>query len=323
MIRRWLSARRPLPSTSEDGPWRTAQLDRIPPVPGMLGPEELQFLYFSAQRHYTGAGDIVDAGAFLGASAAAMGAGLRDNPQVTNKTGRIYSYDFFEFGDYHQPYIGDRGLKPGDDTLPLFHEYTRSVRSHIIAKKGDICAQTWSGGDIEVLFVDFTQHWDHHEFVVRTFYPHLIPGRSLLIHQDFVFTVAYWLHIFMEHYARCFEWISPYIPNATAAWLVKSPLPREALKTPLNRKLPFAELLALLDRSRERYTEPLQRGVLACARGRMLLHGLGPDRASDYVKQLAAEYDDNEAIRHHIVVLASEIDLFRQKPWYRDDFFFH
>jgi hypothetical protein len=59
-----------------------------------------------------------------------------------------------------------------------------------------------------------------------------------VIHQDYVFTVAYWLHIFMEHYASCFEWISPYIPYATAAWVVKRSLPPDAVQTPLNRKLP-------------------------------------------------------------------------------------
>ena len=321
MLRKWFS-RRPSPSRFGGRPWKTAPLDRIPTVPGMLGPEELQFLYHSAQRHYTGAGEIVDAGAFLGGSAAAMGAGLRDNPNVAQKTRRIYSYDFFEFTDFHRPYIGGRGLEAGDDTLPLFREFTRTLERHITVTKGDICAQTWPDRNIEILFVDFTQHWDQHEFLVRTFYPHLIPGQSLVIHQDYVFTVCYWLHVFMEYYASCFEQISLYIPNATAAWTVRSPLPADAFRTPLNRKLPFAGLLALFDQSRERYTGPQQRAVLGCARGRMLLHGLGPDRASDYVAQLAAEHRDNEVILQHVDILASEIAAYRQRPWYRDDFFF-
>jgi hypothetical protein len=143
-----------------------------------------------------------------------------------------------------------------------------------------------------------------------------------VIHQDYVFTVAYWLHIFMEHYASCFEWISPYIPYATAAWVVKRSLPPDAVQTPLNRKLPFGELLALLDRSRERYTG-VPGGVLACARGRMLLHGLGPARATEYVAQLVAEYRDNEVILQHVRILAKEIEIYRQAPWYRNDFFFY
>jgi predicted O-methyltransferase YrrM len=87
---KWLS-RRPSPSLFGGSPWRTAPLDRIPVVPGMLGPEELQFLYLSAQKFFTGTGEIVDAGAFLGASAAALGAALRDNPRVTDKARRIHS----------------------------------------------------------------------------------------------------------------------------------------------------------------------------------------------------------------------------------------
>jgi hypothetical protein len=289
----------------------------------MLGAEELQFLYYCGQTWFTGAGEIVDAGAFLGSSAAALGAGLRDNERVAVKTRRIHSYDFFEWADFHQPFFEGRApLEPGQDTLPLFHQYTREFEPYIAVTKGDICAQRWPGRDVEILFVDFTRHWDDHEFLVRTFYPHLIPGRSMLIHQDYVFTVAHWLHIFMEYYADCFECVSPYIANATAAWVVKRRLPPEAFQTPLNRRLPFARLLELFDRSLARYQGRLQRGVLECARGRLLLHGRGADRASAYLADLATEYADTEAILQHVRILASEIESWRNRPWYPEDYFF-
>ena len=60
--------------------------------------------------------------------------------------------------------------------------------------------------------------------------------------------------------------------------------------------------------------------MLACARGRMLLHGLGPDRAAADVEQLAAEHRDNEVILRHVGDLASGIPVYRRRPWYRDDF---
>jgi hypothetical protein len=294
-------------STVFDGQrWKAVPLGRISSAPGMLGGEELQFLYFAAREFYSGSGEIVDAGAFLGASALALAAGLRDNPCIRNKAKRIFSYDFFEFDDFYRGYLPGNHLKRGDDTLPLFHDFTKRFRKQITAVKGDICGQSWPRRDVELLFVDFTQRWEHHEFVVRTFYANLIPGGSLLIHQDYVYTVCYWLHIFMEYYGDSFELVSPLILNGTAAWLYAKPLPPEAFQTPLNERLSFWELLELLDRSLAKYTGTAA-GVLRCARGRMLLHGLGPDRALAYVASLEREYAENPLVLHHVTVLADEI----------------
>src|SRR5262245_53964878 len=167
----------------------------------MLGGEELQFLYFVAREYYSGSGEIVDAGAFLGASARALGAGLRDNRRVDDKRRRIVSYDLFQFDDVHRVYVPDARLQPGDDTRPLFEAFVGDVREQIVTVRGDISRQSWpSERQIEILFVDFTQCWEHHESLVRNFYRAMVPGRSLLIHQDYVHTLCYWLHIFMEHY---------------------------------------------------------------------------------------------------------------------------
>ena len=235
-----------------------------PAPPGMLGGEERQFLYFAARDFYAGAGEIVDAGAFLGASAGALAAGLRDNPRVRDKFRRT-------------------------------------------AVKGDICGVSWPERDIEILFVDFTHHWRHHEAVARSFYRHMMPGRSLLIHQDYVYTLCYWLHIFMEFYRDSFDLVSPLILNGTAAWIYTRPLPPDAFEAPLNERLSFPELLALFDRSLAGYNGTAA-GVLRCARGRMLLHGLGPDRAREYVTQLEREYAGHRTLSPHVALLADEID---------------
>jgi hypothetical protein len=286
--------------------WDSAPLAQLASVPGMLSGEELQFLYFVAREFYSGLGEIVDAGAFLGASAQAFAAGLENNPAVRHKAKRIFSYDFFEFSDFYRSYLPDRQLTVGDDTLPLFHEFTKQFSAYITAAKGDICQQSWPRRNIEILFVDFTQRWQHHEFVVRNFYPNLIPGRSLLIHQDYVYTVCYWLHIFMEYYKNSFNLISPLIPNSTAAWLYNWPLPSEAFQTPLNERLSFSDLLALFDRSLATYSGTAA-GLLKCARGRLILDGLGPIQATEYATMLEQEYRGDSKVLPHVTILRDEI----------------
>src|SRR5262245_14469432 len=103
--------------------WKSVPLAPLESVPGMLTRAERQFLYFAAREFYSGSGEIVDAGAFLGASALALAAGLHDNRTVRHKAKRISSYDFFEFADFYRSYLPGHQLKVGEDTLALFHEF--------------------------------------------------------------------------------------------------------------------------------------------------------------------------------------------------------
>ena len=64
-------------------------------VKTMLSAQELELLYTLARDQYTGRGEIVDGGAFLGGSTLALANGLRDNRRVQDKNGRIHSYDLF------------------------------------------------------------------------------------------------------------------------------------------------------------------------------------------------------------------------------------
>lgn len=48
-----------------------------------------------ARDQYTGQGEIIDGGAFLGGSTLALATGLRDNPSVANRAGRVDLYDMF------------------------------------------------------------------------------------------------------------------------------------------------------------------------------------------------------------------------------------
>jgi ubiquinone/menaquinone biosynthesis C-methylase UbiE len=291
--------------------WKRYSLEpAVTGVPGMLALEERQFLYHIARDEYRGEGEIMDVGAFLGASAYALAAGLRDNPRSIDRQRRIHSCDFFTYGGYHTGYITGGSWKIGDDTLPIYRKHLEPFRDLVEPVKGDICAQRWDGRPIEILFVDFTQTSEHHDFVARTFYPHLIPGnRSILVHQGFIFTVGYWLHIFMEYYRDYFELIDPHVGNSTAAWRVKQALPESALTQPLTGRLRFTELLALLDTSIDRYPDQPWRGVLDCARARFFLHTLGPDAALREAKRVERGMRESALVEPHYAALMNDIRI--------------
>jgi hypothetical protein len=302
-----------LATSPPEPPWESVPIERIPQAPGMLSALELKLLYHLARDVYSGEGAIVDAGAFLGSSAAALAAGLRDNPRVRDKKKRITSYDLFEYQSFCEPYFEGRGFHDGDDLLPVFAESLGDLAELVTPVKGDICRQTWAGGDIEILFVDFTQNWDHDDFVVKTFFSKMVPGQTTLVHQDYVYTVCYWLHVFMEEYADSFEPISRFVPGATAVWRYIRPLPDEVFERPTSSLVPISRMFEHIDRSIARY-QGVYAGLLDIARNRLVLHAYGAEKAADELEALRARYGEQPALGPHMDVLGDQIEGLRGQP---------
>jgi hypothetical protein len=70
-------------------------------------------------------------------------------------------------------------------------------------------------------------------FVVREFYPHLIPGTSLVIHQDFAHLYLWWIHLIQYHLRDCFEMFADIPRSGTMTFLyvraISESLLRESL----------------------------------------------------------------------------------------------
>lgn len=265
----------------------------------MLWEEERQFLYWLGQQ--SNGQPILDLGTFLGASAACLAAGA----ESAGSASRVFSYDLFTYGPWCAPYGMGDGWKDDDDTRPFVQNLLARWGNRVDLIKGDISGHYWHGGEIDVLFVDFTQNWRQHHHVCRAFLPHLRLG-GVLAHQDYVHVLCYWLHIYMEYYADHFELMSQHIESCTAAWRYTKALPQAAFDRGLNEMLTFTQMLKLLERSIEKYPEPW-RGLLNIARARFFLHARGPDAATEQLRELEARYGNVEAIRQHLDGLAAEI----------------
>lgn len=172
----------------------------VPPVvervPAMLGPQEKRMLYWSAANAYEVEGLILDLGAFLGGSALCFAAALRNRGFASPL---IHSYDRFRLGPFElERWFSGEG-PPGNLTRPLFDANLRGFHDLISVHEGDILCESWRGEAIEILFVDVAktaQIWDH---LVTTFFPSLLPGRSLLILQDYLYgDTGPWHHVVME-----------------------------------------------------------------------------------------------------------------------------
>ena len=64
--------------------------------------------------------------------------------------------------------------------------------------EGDITQAGWDGGPIDVLFLDVLKSWEINDAVMRDFFPSLVPGRSLIVHQDYAGGYMPWIAIGVE-----------------------------------------------------------------------------------------------------------------------------
>ena len=194
------------PERLRGNPWDDPAFS-VPPVvervPAMLTHQEKRMLYWAAANAYEVEGLILDQGAFLGGSSMCFAAALRNRGFASPL---IHSYDRFRLGPFELERWFPGGGPPGNLTRPLYEANLRGFHDLIDVHEGDILCESWRGEAIEILFVDVaksSQIWDH---LVTTFFPSLLPGRSLLVLQDYLYgDTGPWHHVVMEKLAGHFS----------------------------------------------------------------------------------------------------------------------
>lgn len=167
----------------------------------MLSFEERSYLQNYTKYEYTGSGEIVDLGCWLGSSTIPLAIGLNDNSKVDSKEERIHAYDIFIWQPYMNKHLTDTSLegkyKDGDSFVEEFIERIHPWNHLIQVYPGDINRIGWDKHPIEFLFIDAMKSWELANSILRNFFPSLIPGLSLVVHQDFANFYQVWIHLIM------------------------------------------------------------------------------------------------------------------------------
>jgi hypothetical protein len=176
-------------------PWRAHVASRHNAVPTMLSPEELSLLNWLTSAYYRGEGTIIDAGCFLGGSTFALTSGLA----ASHIRATIHSYDLFATGDAWDDVTFSRyGLVPNQSFLDRFQNHLAEYLPLVHVHAGNLLDQSWSREPIEILFLDICKTPQLHDYATSTWFPRLIPGRSILIQQDYGWRRYYWGNVMME-----------------------------------------------------------------------------------------------------------------------------
>ena len=237
--------------------WRQSTLPKSSAhVPTMLIPDELRLLHYLAEEYYTGEGSIIDAGCFLGGSTLALADGLRRNLRRRRRVEEklIHSFDRFEIEDWTVDDYFSGSAQAGESFKPLFDRNIAPYAKLVEVHAGDVRSSSWTGGPIEILFIDIAKHWTVCDWVTWQFFPWLIPGKSLVIQQDYLYHewVA-WLHITMEFYSDYFEYVCDTGINSVV-FLNTKRIPEEVLREKTVESLTTAEKIELMDRAAGHFT---------------------------------------------------------------------
>jgi hypothetical protein len=161
-------------------------------IPGMITPEECRY-YRYIGRFYSGIGEAVELGPWLGRSTAHIVAGLRRSPAFHDRKLHVFD-DFVWRPDWMDPHTPpEQRLSRHADFQPLFEHYAEPVRDSIIVAKRrftcfdgneDVPPLEWRDRRVEMLYVDCGRTLAANEAWYQIFQPHFVPNRTLIMMQD-------------------------------------------------------------------------------------------------------------------------------------------
>lgn len=210
-------------------------------VPSMLSSQESQLYHWLGLRA-AGFGATVDLGAFAGGSAARLLSGLSSG----GKPHHLHAYDHFTADAAARA----RHLSPGgvaltdqNDIMPLVERLLQPWAGQFTLHRGDIATQTWTGAPIEIMAIDAAKNTASTDHIAATFFPALVPGRSIVIHQDFLHARQPWLCVQMQILAAHFVPLAQ-VAKDCVVFLHTAPVTLQALRAAKTDGLNDAKLLS-------------------------------------------------------------------------------
>jgi hypothetical protein len=279
-------------------PWRDATLPvDATGIPTMLSKNERRLLYGLARDYARGDAAIVDAGCFLGGSTAALLAGVRDREERWAGP-PVASYDLFRVEAYtmRKFFRNDPAVEVGDSFRDRFDANVAGFDLPHVVHEGDITSIGWDGGPIDVLFLDVLKSWEINDAVLRDFFPALVPGRSVIVHQDYAGGYMPWIAITVE-LMRDSLVLLDWMEWGSHVYFVERELPARVIEDGVSG-LDTAARFELIDRAIAR-ADGWVRGMLEVDRAALVVDRDGKEAG------LAALGSIGERYRGHGVVLST------------------
>ncbi|MBL6749555.1 MAG: hypothetical protein ISP90_03500 [Nevskia sp.] len=265
-------------------------------IPSMMTEHERRFIFNLARNYYLGEGRIVDAGLFLGASTCCFGAGLRANPRscdilahwprpiVSLEQGTV-NPGMLAFFKRHSV---ASGLNVGESFVPVLEKHISPWRDLVDLRVGDIRATGAVSEPVEILFLDVLKLPAISEYAIRQYFPRLLPGRSVVVQQDYLIDELPYIRTHQEFFGAHFEFLGEIA--SSAIFRCTAPITQADIEALFSSPLSVDSQLRLATAAMRRSLDPYRRMMLALSRVRMIHQLQGIKVAQRYLDALERQY---------------------------------
>lgn len=269
-------------------------------TPSMMSLPEKQFLFGLASRYYAGKGVIVDAGIFLGGSTRCFGEGVRSNPQLEEIMRAwprpIVSYERAIVNPNMPLFFKKHGVAlaaaAGESFEAELRRNIEPVKDLVDLRIGDFMDAGELDRPVEILFLDILKAPGLSLRAFQMFHSRLIPGRSVVVHQDYFFEELPWIKTHQEALADYFDFVGEI--GSSAVFLCRKAIPRAVLDG-LESELPPAEQLRLASMALHRSADPARRFFMALSKMRLIRKLEGLVAARTYLELIRTEFPEQVA----------------------------
>lgn len=201
---------------------------------GMTNMKERSFWEFYGEKLYTGEGEIIDLGCWFGSTTTPLLRGLLKNKKFKKSKRKVYAYDLFIWEDWMAEFTKntkfENKYKQGDNFIEAFREATRLFGKHIEVRAGDITKTFWGKKPIEFLLIDAMKSWELANSIQQNFYSSLIPGKSIIVHQDYSHYYTYWIHLLQFRFREYFELVEDIEQSGSTVFRLQKTIPNSLLQ---------------------------------------------------------------------------------------------
>jgi Methyltransferase domain len=253
--------------------WKSVRFVYLREIPTMLQPEETKYLYWLGRSVWTGAGLVLEIGPWLGGSTVCLASGMHASGHPA--AGRLHAVDNFLWREFMAA-RASLPIQPGESFEPFFLKnlsdyedivvaHARTLPDEIIEGDHEATAKRAAEesavplldvapgeGPIEILFIDGAKSWRGMAHLLRIVRDRIVPGKTLLVCQDYKYWGTYWVPMMMS---RLHEYVEP-VHNVLGATTVTFRLTREIPRATLDNledhvaRIPVEEGLSLINAAR-------------------------------------------------------------------------
>lgn len=262
-------------SQLEQNAWKHATITYPESIPTMISLEEKEYLFWMAQKIWSGIGLVVEIGPWLGGSTICIAMGMKASGHRSRK--KLHVIDNFIWREF----MADRAplpIPPGHSFQPFFeknlqeyHEYltihARALPDEKIA--GDAAATKTrfmeleqtplfttlsSGNFVEILHIDGAKSWRGMVHLLKTLQYQLRPGSTFFVCQDYKYWGAYWVPIMMEKLRDYVTPVHNVLQATTVTFQQHTPIPADLVENLVDevRCIPVEEGLSLIEKTSHR-----------------------------------------------------------------------